>query len=161
MAAIKKGLDISKFKRQLEKAFKVDITEDILDAIYLGAQDIVNAAKRNDTYKDQTNQLRSSIGFVLYHNGQKVHQYFEATTHNAAGQGGAAGVQKGLEAAEAVAQAHPQGIICVVVAGANYALAVESKGYDVLTSHTNHAQDFIQPYLDQIEQGLNDLLNNG
>ena len=160
MAAIKKGLDISKFKRQLEKTFKVDITEDILNAIYLGAQDIVNAAKRNDTYKDQTNQLRSSIGFVLYHNGQKVHQYFEATTRNAAGQGGAAGVQKGLEAAEAVAQAHPQGIICVVVAGANYALAVESKGYDVLTSHTNHAQDFIQPFLDQIEQGLNDLLNN-
>ena len=47
------------------------------------------------------------------------------------------------------------------MAGANYALAVEAKGYDVLTSHTNHAKDFIEPYLKQIEQGLQELMDNG
>jgi len=159
--ATKGSFDISKFKKQLEKTFKVDVRDDIIEAIYLGATDIVNAAKNNDTYKDQTNQLRSSLGFVLYNDGQKVRQYFEATTRNAQGQGGAAGVQRGLETAESVAQNHPQGIVCVIVAGANYALCVESKGLDVLTSHTNHAQDFIQPYLDQIKQGLQELLDNG
>lgn len=155
------NFDIGKFKRGLEKVFKVDVKEDIIEAVYLGATDIVNAAKANDTYKDQTNQLRSSIGFVLYSDGQKVRQYFEATSRNAAGQGGAEGVQKGLATAEAEAQKHPQGIVCVIVAGANYALAVESKGLDVMTSHTNHAKDFIQPYLDQIQQGLQELLDSG
>lgn len=158
---VQKTLDVGKFKKKLEDFFKVDVKENIIEAIYLGAQDIVNAAKMNNTYKDQTNQLRSSLGFVLYCDGQKVRQYFEATTNNAAGQGGAQGVQKGLEAAEAVAQDHPQGIVCVVVAGANYALAVESKGYDVLTSHTNHAQDFVQPYLQEIENALKEMKDNG
>ena len=60
-----------------------------------------------------------------------------------------------------MAQDHPQGIVCVVVAGANYALAVESKGYDVLTSHTNHAQDFVQPYLQEIENALKEMKDNG
>lgn len=154
-------LDVSKFKAALEKTFKVDIREDVIEAIYLGAIDIVKAAKNNDTYKDQTNLLRSSIGFVIYDRGQKVREYFEATTRNAQGQAGEQGVQKGLATAEEVAQQHPQGIVCVVVAGANYALAVESKGYDVMTSHTNHAADFVQPYLDQIKQGLQELQDNG
>jgi hypothetical protein len=70
-------------------------------------------------------------------------------------------VQKGLATAEAVAQQHPEGICCVLVAGANYALAVEAKGYDVLTSHPNHAKDFIEPNLKLIEQGLQELLYNG
>lgn len=159
--ATKANFDIGKFKKRLEKTFKTDIKEDIIEALWLGALDIVKAAKQNDTYKDQTNQLRSSIGLVLYSDGQKIHQYFEATSNNSEGQGGAAGVQKGMATAEAVAQNHPQGIVVVIVAGANYALAVESKGYDVLTSHTNHASDFIEPYLQQIEQGLQELRDNG
>jgi hypothetical protein len=159
--ATKGSFDIGKFKRKLEKTFNVDVIEDIIEAIYLGATDIIKAAKNNDTYKDQTNQLRSSLGFVLYHNGQKVRQYFEATSRNAEGTGGDVGVQKGLATAEAVAQQHNEGICCVLVAGANYALAVEAKGYDVMTSHTNHAKDFIEPYLKQIEQGLQELMDNG
>ena len=159
--ATKTNFNIGKFKASLEKTFKVDVREDIIEDLYLGMLDIVTAAKNNDTYKDQTNLLRSSLGFVIYSDGQKVRQYFEATAKNADGQGGAAGVQKGLETAERVAQDHPDGIVGVIVAGADYALVVESKGYDVMTSHTNHAADFIQPYLDQLKQGLQDLLDNG
>ena len=159
--ATKTNFNIGKFKASLEKTFKVDVREDIIDALNLGMLDIVNAAKNNDTYKDQTNLLRSSLGFVIYSDGQKVRQYFEATAKNADGQEGAAGVRKGLETAERVAQDHPDGIVGVIVAGANYALAVESKGYDVLTSHTNHAADFIQPHLDKLKQGLQEMLDNG
>ena len=42
--AIQKKLDVGKFKKKLEDFFKVDVKDDIIKAIYLGAQDIVNAA---------------------------------------------------------------------------------------------------------------------
>lgn len=152
--AITPNFDISKVKADLEQRIKTDLTDDVLDAVYLACQEIVNGAKSNDTYRDQTNLLRSSIGFVIYKNGQKVHQYFEATHKNAKGTKGDSGVKDGLEVAESAAQTHPQGIVACIVAGANYALAVESKGYDVLTSHVNEAPTIVMSWLKKIEDAL-------
>ena len=94
--------------------------------------EIVNIAKEQDTYTDRTNNLRSSIGYVLYKDGQKVSASFEK-----AGDGkdsdGAVGTKEGLEYAESVANNFSSGYVVVLVAGMEYAAYVEAKGYDVIT----------------------------
>lgn len=156
------NFDISKITKALEKKFNVDIKEDVREAVVAGALDIVNAAKANDTYKDRTGQLRSSIGFVVYKDGQKTTAYFQQSG-TGDGTGGATGTQKGEAVADEIAQQNNgKGEITVaIVAGADYALAVESKGYDVMTSHTNHAQDFIMPHLNDLEEALQELKDSG
>jgi hypothetical protein len=101
---------------------------------FIGETFVVNARNTN-TYHDQTGNLRSSIGYCLYHNGEKVQFNFEGETSE--------GITKASELADEVAAEHPQGFVMVCVAGMEYAAAVESgvrKGgksahaYDVITN---------------------------
>lgn len=107
--------------------------EAALEAYKFACIEMVKRAKQTNTYQDQTHKLRSSIGCVLYHNGVEVFNYFEST----GGEMGGEGAQDGLMKARLVAeQQGDKTIVSVVVAGADYALYVESKGYDVLTGST-------------------------
>lgn len=94
--------------------------------------EVVKTAKNTDTYTDRTNNLRSSIGYVLYKDGQKVSASFEK-----AGEGmdsdGSVGAKEGLDYAESVANNFSSGYVVVLVAGMDYAAYVEAKGYDVIT----------------------------
>lgn len=94
--------------------------------------EVMKTAKNNDTYTDRTNNLRSSIGYVLYKDGQKVSASFEK-----AGDGkdsdGAVGAKEGLAYADSVANSFNRGYVVVLVAGMDYAAYVEAKGYDVIT----------------------------
>lgn len=83
-------------------------------------------------YQDQTNILRSSIGYVVYERGEKVTEYF-ATAGSGLKGSGTEGIERGKQAANEAAREYPNDIVGVIVAGADYALYVESKGYDVLT----------------------------
>ena len=76
-------------------------------------------------FMDRTGNLRSSIGYAIFLNGVLLTQSFTGTQE---------GVQNGLEHCKAVAFDYSQGWLLVVVAGMEYALAVESRGKDVLTS---------------------------
>ena len=87
--------------------------------------------------------LRSSIGFVVYDHGQKVVDNFQG----AGGASAAEGVNKGKQVAEAAAKEHPAAIVAVVVAGADYALYVESKGYDVVTGPCTELNNLLEQYL--------------
>ena len=81
-------------------------------------------------YEDQTHRLRSSIGFGVYYNGELVASNFV----NQGGEKGAEGVEIARQKVQEAAQeAGTNGIVAVVVAGADYATFVEAKGYDVLT----------------------------
>ena len=97
---------------------------------------MVERAKQTNTYQDQTSHLRSSIGCVLYHNGIEVYNYFKAE------EGDEQGVQKGLELARKIAKdAGDKAITAVVVAGMEYAVYVEAKGYDVLSGSCHQFSD--------------------
>lgn len=92
-------------------------------------------------YIDQTGILRASIGFAIYDQGQRVMENFET---------GGEGAAQGIKTAEDIAKRFPDKIVAIVVAGADYAAAVESRGYFVLSEPASHLGEIMQTYLSQI-----------
>lgn len=78
-------------------------------------------------FHDQTGNLRSSIGYMVFADGVAVHSMYEQVKE------GATGVKAGEMLANKVGKG-TKGVCLVVTAGMNYALYVESKGHDVIAS---------------------------
>lgn len=78
-------------------------------------------------FHDQTGNLRSSIGYAVFVDGVAVHSVYEQTLN------GATGIKAGEALAKKVGS-ETTGVCLVVTAGMNYAVHVESKGRDVITS---------------------------
>lgn len=102
---------------------------DILDRTLI---EITNLAKNTNTYTDRTKNLRSSIGYVIYRDGVFVKSNFSSDGSGAEGTG-ESGTTKGLREANEAAKNFTDGYVCVLVAGMDYAVYVESKGYDVVS----------------------------
>ena len=123
---------------------KVDIiTDSVIDAMQMACLELTNKAKSLSTYKDQTHYLRSSIGFVLYNAGEMITESFGST----GGEAGSAGVEAGRRIAEEAAKQYTNEIVAVIVAGADYALYVESKGYDVISGPCSELNEVLSKYL--------------
>ena len=95
---------------------------------YAGERLIVQA-RQHGSYKDQTGNLRSSIGYVIVKNGSII-----GGSGFSPVKGGSEGSKEGKSLAVEIASQYRQGIALIVVAGMNYAAYVEAKGFDVLTS---------------------------
>ncbi|MGX9985852.1 hypothetical protein [Soonwooa purpurea] len=123
-----KLMDINDFIKKLE-----DTIETMLHATLLQLQIFAkNNTYSTKPYKDRTNNLRSSIGFALFKNGELIKSSF--SNAGTGGQGdGSEGVKVGTEIA-GDSSVNAVGYTAVFVAGMNYAREVENKGYDVLTS---------------------------
>ncbi len=90
---------------------------------FLGEKCIIEARNRSgeESWFDQTGNLRSSIGYVIVSDGEVVRiSPFEVVKQ---GSGGAA---EGKELALKLAKAHRRGYALIVVAGMNYAARVEA-----------------------------------
>lgn len=86
-------------------------------------------------FQDQTGNLRSSIGCMVFVNGVAVHDNYVKYPPKQAVEGAIYnGLDKGKALAEKVGTKYKNGVCLVVTAGMNYAIYVESKGRDVLTS---------------------------
>lgn len=100
---------------------------------YVGER-VVNEAKSTNSYKDRTNNLRSSLGYVVVRDGR----IFKLRRFTRSGSGkkgdGREGEQTGTDYAARLAASYSRGICLIVVAGMNYAVHVSNKGYDVLES---------------------------
>lgn len=79
-------------------------------------------------FKDVTTNLRSSIGYSVYFNGNRMNSTFSGTQK---------GSNTGSSFADEVSRSYPTGWVLVVVAGMEYAIEVESRGKDVLSSAEN------------------------
>lgn len=106
-------------------------------AIYLGMRrvglDFVNNARSMADFKDQTGNLRASIGFLIAKDGKILDQDF---TGKPEGRSNGVSYAKSLEKGE--------GYVLIVVAGMNYAAAVESRGKDVLTNSAAIATELLR-----------------
>lgn len=101
----------------------------------------LNVARSTNSYKDQTGNLRSSIGYVVAVDGRIVNQSdFEAVKD------GGQGSKQGAAFAKQLVRRFPKGICLIVVAGMEYAAHVKNRGYDVLDSSELTA-DRIVPYM--------------
>lgn len=155
--------DIDKLFTEVYK--KVDmITVAVEEALQMVCLEIIQKAKteygtgnptqaghpHQPNYIEWTHYLKGSIGYVVYNDGEKIAEHFDG-----GGGKGNDGVAKGQQLAEQVASNYPMGFVAVMVAGAEYAAYVESKGYDVLTGATSEASGILKKYLQIAVEEIN------
>lgn len=88
---------------------------------HVGEQ-VLNAARSSKDYKDQTGNLRSSLGYVVAVDGRVADKSsFEVVKK------GQEGAKTGADYARKLARKYPKGIVLIVCAGMNYAAYVNSK----------------------------------
>lgn len=119
---------------------------------YLGEQCVV-MARNNGDYTDQTSNLRSSVGYMVFKNGIAVHEGYELTGE------GLEGLMAGKQLAKKVGAKYRNGICLVVTAGMYYALMVESRGRDVLTSTELFAKQEMPKMLAELKANINKASN--
>lgn len=107
----------------------------IISRLTFIGETFLNNARAAGTYNDVTGNLRSSIGYVILKNGKTVAGSAFDIVKN--GNDGQAKGKKYLK--ELIAQFN-NGYVLIVIAGMDYAAAVESKGKDVLTASSKIAE---------------------
>lgn len=143
----------SNFKGNIDetfRAFLAEVERQIIESLCRVGEEAAKLAKLippERGFNDQTGNLRSSIGYVVVKDGKPVNVSFGAV------KGGHAGVNEGQRLALQVGSNYTDGYALVVVAGMNYAVHVESKGRDVLTSAEKFAEK-------EIAKELADLVTN-
>lgn len=120
---------------------------------YIGEQAVNRArdwTKKSNDFTDQTGNLRSSIGYVVVHDGQpvKVGDFNQVKF-------GSGGTTDGRAYAESLAGQFQKGYTLVIVAGMEYASYVQNRGYDVLRSAELLADQLAEKMLTQLKQSLN------
>ena len=116
---------------------------------YIGELAVTTArttSMKGRDFRDQTGNLRSSMGYVIAYNG-KVMNSAGFTQVNS----GAQGAMNGKSLAERLANEVSKGYVLVVVAGMKYATYVSAKGYDVLDSAENTAEKLAKQLLSQLK----------
>lgn len=101
----------------------------------------VEIGEETPSFKDHTGNLRSSIGFVILKNGEPLEQTFKPSD---IGTDKETGMLKAMVVAKQISANFPKGFVLIVVAGMEYAAAVESKGYDVITGSSLIAEDALR-----------------
>ena len=105
-------------------------------------------------FEDQTGNLRSSIGYVLFRDGVAIHDDYKAVSGPVGGGNSGQAIEKSKDLAERVARNHPVGICLVVTAGMQYAVCVESRGRDVLTSAEIMAQQKLPVMVQEMVENI-------
>lgn len=100
-------------------------------------------------FQDQTGNLRASMGYTVFVNGIAVRQAFEGSSQ---------GQQTGKAIASKAGSKYKEGICLVVVAGMSYALTLESKGRDVLTSAELYAKQELPKLIAELKRNINTAL---
>lgn len=151
----------AQFKSDIDNVFNLllkEIDRQIIESLCRVGEEAVKLARlpHENDWTDRTGNLRSSIGYVVFVDGkQYAMSTFESVppgetkqpknaTYNGSNVGYALAKQVGGQT---------QGYALVVVAGMNYAVHVESKGRDVLTSAEKQAEK-------DIAKELADLVTN-
>lgn len=128
------------FKGSLDATFRATLAEvegQIIESLCRVGESAVELAKLippERGFNDHSGNLRSSIGYAVFKDRKPVNVFFEAV------KGGHAGVIEGQRLALQIGSKQAEDYVLVVVAGMNYAVHVESKGRDVLTSAEKFAE---------------------
>lgn len=105
-------------------------------------------ARSNRGYMMQTGALLSSTGYEVFVDGVAVHTQFDAAS-GAESEAAERGIKTGQSVAEQVGK-ETKGVALVVVAGMNYAVYVEARGYNVLTSAEHLAERELPGMLEKL-----------
>ncbi len=130
------------------------IEQVILNRLILVGETFVRNARLNGSYLDQTGNLRSSIGYIVLKNGRTVHENYEEAQ---SGTDKSKGVQSAKQFISELKSNFTNGYTLIVVAGMDYAAAVESLGKDVLTSSGKQAEIDLRFALKEISRKVKKL----
>ena len=143
--ALKSNFNEERSMKDLERQAET-LNQKIIDSFIYAAEDfIVNARGQvqdhaQGTYEDQTTNLRNSIGYFIFHNGELIREKNDDITNKSKVEG----------------FVNPTGFQLILIAGMNYASYVESKGYNVISYQADVCMIDLAGYLenlDVIEQG--------
>lgn len=125
---------------------------------YLG-EEAVTHAKLHKGYHDRTANLKNSISYVLYYDGQPIQTGFGHAEKATETMSMAQLDSQIKENVEDFAREHvqPKGYTLIIVAGMNYGKHVENKGYNVLYL----TRDFVETELKKLVQEVLDDVKNG
>ena len=117
----------------------------VLARLNQAGEKFVNMARDSGNYTDRTGNLRSSIGYIITYNGEPLFETFPGDKPD--------GVTKGK--ALASAEAKHSGYCLVVVAGMDYAAAVEAlENYDVITASSLIIESWLKNALTNLKNKL-------
>ena len=112
-----------------------------------GGEKFIEVARRSGSYKDQTGNLRSSIGYIIAKDGEVVTENFKEGDK---GTDKTTGKYKGRRLAEEVSLSYTGGYVLVGVAGMEYAAAVEAKGYEVVSGANVQCEKYLRETLKSV-----------
>lgn len=151
MSDIRKRFDT--FLKEVEK-MQVETLQE------LGEKCVTHARRLSpdEGFKDQTGNLRSSIGYAIYKDGVCVNSFYPVVSgvnDKKKNYSGDEGAKVGREFADQIG-AGTKGLILIVTAGMNYAVYVEAKGRDVLASSEILAKRELPRMLDELVKNIKD-----
>lgn len=127
--------------------FQSKAEDKMLVLLQAGGEKFIQVARRSGSYKDQTGNLRSSIGYVIAKDGKVVAENFKESDK---GSDKATGKFKGNRLAVEVSLSHKGGYVLVGVAGMEYAAAVEAKGYEVVSGANTQCEKYLRDTLKSV-----------
>lgn len=147
--------------RQLQERLlaKKEVVERRLDMeLRQLGEDAVTHAKENKGYKDHTANLKNSISYALFKDGELLTQSIGNIPEPDATKEGQSQVEGNLTAyATKNGVIAAKGYTLIVVAGMNYGAAVESKGYNVLYLTGKWINDKMKEILQEVLEDAKDI----
>lgn len=144
--------DIEKFTEQ----WTDDVVNKIIQALgMLGVKCVNNARElpKDLGFEDHTGNLRSSIGFKIFVNGEPVMSDYKKAKPTESVKGAVYdGMEKGMELADRVGSSCGRNqIMLVVTAGMEYAIHVESTGHRVISTAEQMCRELFPSYMKKVE----------
>ena len=137
----------------------LDVVSDLqLEALQqLGEECVAYARSEHaNNWMDDSGNLRSSIGYMVFHNGQPIFSSaFETVSPKHVPKDGIPldGAQQGQQLCRTIGEG-TSGNALVVVAGMRYAVYVEAKGRDVITGAETHAIRTLPMMVEQLKRDI-------
>ena len=114
-------------------------------AFIRAGEQFVNLAKQGGAYTDRTANLRNSLGYAIAMDGDII----EFSCPKSPGKhGGPEATKAAHDTASEVASKYKSGIVLIGFAGMEYAAAVESRGYDVITGSMPETEKLLNEALE-------------
>ena len=155
--ALKSNFNEGRINREVEKLVNV-INEKILNSfIMAGEQFVIDAREQGQShdagqYEDVTANLRNSIGYYIFRNGEKVIGKEPGSFAGKVSEGRLSSSEIALiNETEIKDVINSKGFQLIGIAGMNYASHVESKGYNVISYQADVCLVNLAEYLEKLE----------
>lgn len=144
----------SEVKSRVDKFLEAIVKQQVKRMQMLGEMCVTQARSvpASIGFTDDTGNLRSSMGYIVFLDGVAVHESYDQVKE------GSEGVKTGKILAEKIGSKFKNGVCLVVTAGMNYAIHLEAKGRDVLTSAELLAKKELPVMVAELKKNINTAL---